>query len=311
MNMDVVSANYQVLKETVKEKSKEIEKPGPTSKPETLEDIRDWSGKSYWTKDIVKLMEKYDPEAFAQLKKHATFFDDGTWYHGGLSDIDNWINKIQKGFKNGTISSENTSAASKSNETGLSDKAQKFLNNLRKQYGDYDFFIGNKSDDLRSLVKSGTKEFSVIFSNAEIERMANDEKYAAEKMRNVEKAVKMSEQINQMNKDNGSGAEITKIGIVFNDDGTTSFFAELEKSSAKQKERIEKAREDKRAKKQEEKNKAKKDLKKYSKNSADTKRTTVEADSMESLLKKISKVDWNMVKAQNVPDRGGKYDFSV
>lgn len=311
MNMDVLSANYSVLKETAKGKIKEVENSGVTAKAETLEDIRDMRGKSFKTADIVKLMEKYDPEAFTQLKKHATFFDDGSWYHGGLGYIDNWINKVQKGFKNGTISSENTSAASKSNEAGLSDKAQKFLNNLRKQYGDYDFFIGNKSDDLKSLVKSGTKEFSVIFSNAEIERMANDEKYAEQKMRDMEKAVKMSEQINQMYKDDASGTEISKIGIVFNDDGTTSFFAELEKSSAKQKERIEKSIEDKRAEKREEKNKANKELKKYTKNSADTKRTTVEADSMESLLKKISEVDWNMVKAQNVPVRGDKYDFSV
>lgn len=318
MNMDVLSANYQVLQETAKEKIKEIENSGVTAKAETLEDIRDMKGKSFKTADLVKLMEKYDPEAFAQLKKHATFFDDGTWYHGGLGYIDNWINKIQKGFKNGTISSENTSATSKSNEAGLSDKAQKFLNNLRKQYGDYDFFIGNQSDDLRSLVKSGTKEFSVIFSNAEIERMASDEKYAKEKLQSIEGAVRMSEKINQQygfergfGKNGTAGTEITKIGIVFNDDGTTSFFAELEKSSAKQKERIEKSIENKRAEKREEKNKAKKDLKKYSKNSADTKRTTVEADSMENLLKKISKVDWNMVKAQNVPDRGDKYDFSV
>ncbi len=50
---------------------------------------------------------------------------------------------------------------------------------------------------------------------------------------------------------------------------------------------------------------------KYSENRADTKRTTVEANSMESLLEKISNIDWNTVKAQNVPDRGGKYDFSV
>lgn len=319
MNMDVVSANYQALRETAKKNLKEFEnKNVNASKAETLEDIRDMKGKTFKTADIVKLMEKYDPEAFAQLKKHATFFDDGTWYHGGIGYIDNWINKIQKGFKDGTISSENTSAASKSSEAGLSSKAQNYLNNLRKQYGDYDFFIGNKSDDLRSLVKSGTKEFSVIFSSAEIEHMASDEKYAKEKLQAIEGAVRMSEKINQQfgfergfGKNGTAGTEITKIGIVFNDDGTTSFFAELEKSSAKQKERIEKNREEKRAEKKEENNKAKKELKKYSKNSADTKRTTVEANSMEDLLKKISKVDWNTVKAQNVPDRGGKYDFSV
>ena len=45
--------------------------------------------------------------------------------------------------------------------------------------------IGNGSDEIRSLSKSGNKEFSVIFSSAEIEKMANDEDYAAEKMHAV------------------------------------------------------------------------------------------------------------------------------
>lgn len=313
MNMDVISANYQALRETAKEKVQEMKEfaDAHAAKAETLEDIRDMRGKTYKTADLVKLMEKYDPEAFEQFKKHATFFEDGTWYHGGLHELDSWLNKVQKGFKNETLSSESTNSASKSNETKLSSKAQKFLNNLRRQYGDYDFFIGGKSDNLKSMIKGGTKEFSIIFSGAELERMANDEKYAKEKLDNMEQAVKMSRQINQMNKDNMSGAEITKIGIAFHEDGTMSFFAELEKSSAKQRERIEKNREDKRTEKREDRNTAKKNIKKYSKNHADTKRTSVEADSMEGLLKKISEVNWHKVKAQDVPARGGRYDFSV
>lgn len=96
------------------------------------------------------------------------------------------------------------------------------------------FLIDNKSDDLRSLAKSGTKKFSVIFSSAEIERMASNEKYAKEKLQSIEDAVRMSGKINLQygfergfGKNGTAGTEITKIGIVFNDDGTTSFFAEL------------------------------------------------------------------------------------
>lgn len=308
MNMDVLSANLQSYMAKAKEELKELERKG-VSKAETLEDIRDMSGKSYKTADLVKLMEKYDPEAFAQLKKHATFFDDGTWYHGGLGYIDNWLNKIQKGFKNGAISTENTSTVSKSNEAGLSSKAQDFLKNLRKQYGDYDFFIGNSTDNLKALVKSGTKEFSVIFSTAELERMANDEKYAEEKLRGMEHAVKMSEEINlkygfnsSFEKNSLSGTEINKIGISFNEDGTTTFFAELEKSSAKQRELIEKGREERRAEKKEEERKTKKEILNYTKNSEDTKHTIVQADSLEELFEKISKTDWNAVKAEKMPE---------
>lgn len=69
------------------------------------------------------------------------------------------------------------------------------MKNLRKQYGDYDFFIGNSTDDLKALVKSGNKEFSVFFSNTELERMASNEKYAKEKLQSLEGAVRMSGQI--------------------------------------------------------------------------------------------------------------------
>lgn len=198
---------------------------------------------------------------------------------------------------------------SKTNEAKLSSKAQEFLKNLRKQYGDYDFFIGNSTDDLKSLVKSGNKEFSVVFSNAELERMAGDQKYANEKLHCMERAVKMSREINEkygfeqaFGKGGTASAEITKIGIVFHDDGTTSFFAELEKSSAKQRERIENDREEKRAEKE---------MKSYSKSSTGTKRITVEANSMEELLEKISAIDWNAVKSEEMPESGGKFDFSI
>lgn len=192
------------------------------------------------------------------------------------------------------------------------------MKNLRKQYGDYDFFIGNSTDDLKSLAKSGRKEFSVVFSNAELERMASDEKYAKEKLQSIKGAVRMSERINQQygfergfGKGSETSAEITKIGIVFHDDGTTSFFAELEKSSAKQRERIEKSIEEKRAEEKKEEKKAEKKIQSYSKSHTDTKRTDVQANSMEELLEKILAIDWNDVKSEQMPERGGKFDFSI
>lgn len=123
----------------------------------------------------------------------------------------------------------------------------------------------------------------------------------------MENAVKMSEKINQkfgFGKKGDMSSEITKIGMVFHEDGTASFFAELEKSSAKQKERIEKSREDKRADR-------KREMLSYEKNSKDTKRVGVQADSMEELLEKIASVDWDAVKSEKKPEHGGKFDFSI
>lgn len=316
MSMDVMTANYQNIRERAKEDLKKIENKG-VSKVETLEDLRDTTGKSFRTADLEKLMEKYDPEAYAQYSRFAKS-SDGARTQRGMTYLSNWIDKVKKGLKNGTVSSNNTSSISETNESKLSSKAQDFLKNLRSKYGDYDFLIGNSTDDLKALVKSGTKEFSIIFSNAELERMATDEKYAQEKLQGVERAVKMSEEINQkygfqraFGKDDISDTGINKISIVFNEDGTTTFFAELEKSSANQRERIEKNREEKRTEKKEEERKAKKEIQNYAKNNVDTKHTTVQANSMEELFEKMSAVDWDSVKAENRPQSGGRFDFSI
>lgn len=153
------------------------------------------------------------------------------------------------------------------------------------------------------------KSFQFFFSSDELEKMASDDKYMEEKIKDMEGAVRMSKEINQkFGYEQALGAagtkdtEITKIGIEFRDDGSTSFFAELEKSSAKQKERIEEARD---AKRTENRN----DI--YSKNNKTVKRTTVQADSMEALLEKIKKVNWEDIRAEKVPGVGGKYDFSI
>ena len=83
----------------------------------------------------------------------------------------------------------------KSSEDKLSKKAQDYLADLRSKYGDYDFIIANDSDDKKALVKQSTKSVSAVFSTAEMERMAKDEKYAAEKLRNVDTAVRNGNKI--------------------------------------------------------------------------------------------------------------------
>ena len=83
----------------------------------------------------------------------------------------------------------------KSSEEKLSKKAQDYLADLRSKHSDYDFIIANDSDDKKALVKQSTKSVSVVFSTAEMERMAKDEKYAAEKLRNVDTAVRNGNKI--------------------------------------------------------------------------------------------------------------------
>lgn len=88
---------------------------------------------------------------------------------------------------------------SKKNEEKLSAKAQKYLADLRKQYGDYDIVVGNRTDDMQALAKGQGKETTVIFSNADIERMAVDKKFADEKMQGVAGSVKMAHKVDEEN----------------------------------------------------------------------------------------------------------------
>lgn len=202
-------------------------------------------------------------------------------------------------------------------EAGLSKGAQALLEKLRKSYGDMDFMVADfdKGDNAKDILSRGTKEVSVIFSSSELEKMVSDEKYEKEYMERVQDALRMSEQINRefgftsaFGEKSGS-SEINRIGISFNSDGTTSFFAELEKSSARQREHIEKAREEKRAaRKEQEKERLEN---RYLREDTGVKRTTVQADSMEELLEKIRGVDWDSVRAENRPQSGGRFDFTI
>ena len=228
-----------------------------------------------------------------------------------VSGATNVFAGYQSTARNTNRTTTKTTATASKGATDTVDISQK----NEGKYGDYDFLVGNSTDDLKTLSKSGSEEFSVIFSNAEIEKMATDEKYAAEKMQGVEGAVKMCRRIceengyvsafDAMKADNGT---VNKIGIVTDDNGNMKFFAELEKSSDKQKERIEKYREKKTEERKEAEKKASKKSP-YEKQEKDTvKRITVEADSMEELIEKIGNIDWNNVSDSKSGDR---FDFSV
>ena len=170
-------------------------------------------------------------------------------------------------------------------ETQLSEKAQILLKKLRDTYGDMDFFVAdfNKGDNAKDILSKAGKEYSVILTVEELEKMASDEKYEKEYMEKVQGARRMSEQINKeygFTPVSGQAAgrtKVSKIGISINDDGTTTFFAELEKAGQRQRERIENAREEKLAGRK--------------KQAGQT--MTVQADSIDELVKRIKEVNWD------------------
>jgi len=235
--------------------------------------------------------------------------------HGITSAATYYENAVQQ-KKDGAVKEKSKVAseqAVKSSEDKLSSRAKNYLDNLRKTYGDYDFIVADASDDKRALLDKSDKEFSIIFSKAELEKMSNNEDYANEKMRRVKTIIDMSERICEqfgferaLEKGDGNNAIINKLAVSINDDGSMSIFAELEKMSEKQKDYIEKLRE----KRTEEKKAAEeKKVNSYKKDDEfSVKKVVLEATSEEELIEKINNVNWDKVLGEKV---GARFDFSV
>lgn len=124
----------------------------------------------------------------------------------------------------------------------------------------------SKGDHVKEILSKAGKEFSVILTVEELEKMASDGKFEKEYMERVQGARRMSEQINKeygVTSASGEAAgrtKVSKIGISINEDGTTTFFAGLEK-----------AREEKQ----------------------DGQTKIVQAYSIDELIEQIKKVNWN------------------
>ena len=178
----------------------------------------------------------------------------------------------------------------KSPEERLSAKAQDFLAKLREEYGDYDFIIADDVNDPKALDQA-TKQYSVILRGDELERMANDEDYAKEVMGKVDSAVEMTKRIEE-NGELGEGVQFKRISISFDDDGNMRLFADLEKMTTQQKERMEAAKE----KRAEEKKEAEKEKHPGKEKATEAvKHTSIEASSEEELLEKLMNIDWDEI----------------
>lgn len=185
----------------------------------------------------------------------------------------------------------------KPGEENLSPKAQDFLSRLREKYGDYDFIISDDVDNPLDLTGDSTKKYYVILSSSELERMADDEKYADKVMGQVEKAIGVADKLESSGK-LGEGVSFSKIAISIDDEGNMKLFAELERASQEQQERLEKAKE----KKEEEAKKADQEKEKESEEEEQPPLTLqhfrLEANSEDELWEKILGIDWSKVAAE-------------
>ena len=185
----------------------------------------------------------------------------------------------------------NALANSKNNdEAQLSDKAKSFLDNLRKKYGDYDFIVSNDMDTSKTV--GSTKEYSVMFTAEEIEKMAADEDYAEKMMKQVGSGVDMLKKISE--KDLGEGVQFSQLSVSFDSEGNMKLYAQLEKLSAEQQERLEEAKE-KRAEEQKANDEATTEKTPEDGMPVVFKSADVEASNEEELLAKIFGINWDEI----------------
>lgn len=188
-------------------------------------------------------------------------------------------------------------------QLNLSERAKDLLEELKKKYKNMDFIVADydSKEKAASYLARGTKEYSVLIEPELLEEMAADEavkeKYIGILEDSTNQLTEMKKQLGEQEK------EVTHIGITVGKDGTLTYFANLEKMSEKQRERIEKNRE-------ENKEEAAKKAEKEAKEKA-AKRTRVEAGSIEELLEKIRTVDWDAVKEEKPIESGGKFDCTI
>lgn len=211
----------------------------------------------------------------------------------------------------------------------LSDKARALLEELQQKYSNMDFIIAdyNSEEEAQELLSRGTKEYSVLIDPETLEKMAADEETKNQYLGIIDDA---TSQLGQMMDELGAdGAEVTRVGITIHDDGTVSYFAEMEQLSEKQKERIQAAREEKKAEARKEEKKEKNEQytdwvqrrqdagrvgtwhRDYRTPLSDTaKRTVVQANSIEELKEAIRGVDWEKLQTTQFRQTGEHFDFS-
>lgn len=223
---------------------------------------------------------------------------------------------------------KNTNVAGKTiGNPQISEKAAKYYESLQKKFDNMDFILVSK--DQKEQAKANAAAYAnpnkmvVLIDEEKIEKMAEDEKYRNQIEGLIANSTsKLAELKNQVD---ASGANVKGFGMEIDDKGNAQYFAVLEKSSAAQKERIEKHAAQKReAKKADEKKAHKKEEKerleksrgnkdKVKKEESET--VTLTASSMDDLLKKISDQNqlWmsDNVQTEEEKNVGGQFDFSV
>lgn len=148
----------------------------------------------------------------------------------------NGINGYQSVFQSLSTGKEPGKAAKadKTQETqtnqkpaALSSKAKKYLNELKKKYGDMDFTVANFSTDeeAQQYMSKGSKRFSVVIEPETLEEMAHNEE-ARKRYEGI--LAGAGSQFDKVKEELGEDAEnIKSLGISVDKNGIVSYLAEM------------------------------------------------------------------------------------
>lgn len=208
----------------------------------------------------------------------------------------------------------------------LSDEASKYYDKLKAKFSNMDFILVSK--DQKEYAKAQAASYAnankmvVLIDEEKIEKMATDENYRRQYEGIIANAASGLSQLST--KISSTGANVKGYGMQINDNGVATYFAVLEKSSAAQKERIEKKAVEKKeaakdAKKKAEKKEREERLKHSDKDGTTIKDNddtiTITASSIEELLRKIQDASMEFLsdntKSAAEKQIGQKFDFSV
>lgn len=211
-------------------------------------------------------------------------------------------------------------------EPKLSEKAQKYYDELKSKYSNMDFIL--VSEDKKAMAQSMASAYAnpakmvVLIDEDKIERMSNDENYRRQYESIISSAGAAMPQLQQGL--SSTGANVKGYGMKVNDNGTASYFAVIDKAQASQRERIAKKAEEKREAKKADAKKAAKEKEKERLSGKDSKNkingedsdtVTITASSIEELLKKVNdyvlEEKANHVQTEAERQVGQNFDFKL
>ncbi len=232
----------------------------------------------------------------------------GSYYQSGVYERTAQAAREAEQVKTNRAKGTNAAKEEK-NSPALSKAAQKLLKELQKSYKNMDFIVADyeTEEEAASLLSRGTGEYSALISADELEKMAANDSVKEKNLKILDNAVSRLDEVKEQLGDKAD--DVTRIGITIGSDGDVSFFAELEKNSEKQRERIEKQREEKRDGAKETGSAEAARYRALGKPAE--KRTTVFAPTVEELAEKIAQVDWSKVKEERYDSPGQKFNFTV